>query len=553
MRSDYIVVGAGSAGSALASRLTEDPSITVTLLEAGSDNRSWHIDMPLALEGLVTGSRFNWGYQTLPEPHLGERRIDHPRGRVIGGSSSINGMVYTRGHALDFERWKTEFGCTGWGYAHVLPYFKRCETSDRGPNTYRGGTGPLRVTTPRFAKDSLNQAFIDAGVEAGYPRTEDANAFCQEGFGSSEQTIHRGKRCSSANAYLSPAVRRRPNLRILTGTRAERILVKERKATGVRARSHGQVLTIECTRELIVCAGSIASPQLLLLSGIGPSEGLARASIEPVHDLPGVGRNLQDHPDWTLQVECLKPVTLLKATRFPRKLLVGLEWFLFKQGIAASNQFEVSAYIRTRAGIRQPNLKLEFLPLAFQPGGFDPYPMPAFQIHTTLMAAESRGEVTLAGPDPNAAPQIRFNYLEAPQDLAAMREAIRLTREIVAGPKLAPFRGRELQPGNAVQSDSALDDWLRTNLNTAYHPSGSCRMGPARDPAAVVDPELRVHGFENLRVADASIMPTVVAANTNAVSIMIGDRASDLILGRAPLPPEDTPYWTNPQWDTRQR
>jgi choline dehydrogenase len=553
IESDFIVVGAGSAGCAAASRLSEAPDTRVTLIEAGPDNDSWRINMPLGVQKLVLGTQYNWAYTTAPEPRLARRRIEHPRGKVIGGSSSINGMVYTRGHALDFQRWATEFGCAGWSYADVLPYFKRCETSDRGANTYRGGSGPLHVTTPSFETHPLNRAFIEGGHQVGYPNTPDSNAYCQEGFGPNEQTIYEGRRWSSANAYLSAKVRRRPNLQIFKCTRAEKLLVRQGRVMGVRMRRDDHEVELRCTREVILCAGAFGSPQLLLVSGIGPRDALARASVATVHDMPAVGRNLQDHPDWALQVECRKPVTLLPATRFPGKMVAGVMWFLRRAGVAASNQFEAAAYIRTRPGVQYPNLKLELLPLAFEPGSFNPYPMPAYQVHMSLLAAHSRGEVTLTSPDPAVAPNILFNYLSDERDLATMREAIRLTREVLTSPALAEFTGRELQPGSAIQGDDALDHWIRANLGTAYHPAGSCRMGPASDRQAVVGPDLKLHGLDGLRVADASIMPLLIAANTNATAIMIGDRVADFALGRKPLAPEPAPYWINPDWQTRQR
>jgi choline dehydrogenase len=348
-------------------------------------------------------------------------------------------------------------------------------------------------------------------------------------------------------------VRRRPNLQIFKCTRAEKLLVRQGRVIGVRMRRDDHEVELRCAREVILCAGAFASPQLLLLSGIGPRDALARASVATVHDLPAVGRNLQDHPDWALQVECRKPVTLLPATRFPGKLIAGLKWFLARRGVAASNQFEAAAYIRTRPGLQYPNLKLELLPLAFQPGTFNPYPMPAYQVHMTLLAAHSRGQVTLTSSDPAAAPNLLFNYLSDERDLTTVREAISLTREVLASPALTELTGRELQPGRAVQGDDALDDWIRANLGTAYHPAGSCSMGPATDRQAVVGPDLKLHGLDGLRVADASIMPLLIAANTNATAIMIGDRVADFALGRKTLAPEPAPYWINPDWQTRQR
>jgi choline dehydrogenase len=550
---DVVVVGGGSAGCVVASRLSADSNLKVVLLEAGPDDRSWRIAMPSALDSLISGTDFNWAYQTQPEPELGGRSVDHPRGRVLGGSSAINGMVYTRGHALDFDAWAQQYGCPGWSYADVLPYFIREEMSQWGNTAYRGGSGPLQVSTPNMDSSPLNSAFMAGGREAGYPLTNDSNAFCQEGFGPNEQTIGNGRRCSSARAYLTPSVRARPNLRILTGALAERILITNGRAMGVHCRQNGRRLELRAAREVIVCAGAFGSPHLLLLSGIGPHSALTSAGIAPVHDLPGVGRNLQDHPDLVLQVECRRPVTLLPITKSPRRELVGLQWFWGKTGPAASNHFEAAAYIRTRAGIRHPNLKLELLPLAFRPGTLEPYAKPAFQIHMTQLRAGSRGEVTLSSPDPTMAPRIQFNYLQDPLDLRTFREAVRLTREVVATRAMAAFSGNELDPGGAIQDDGALDDWIRERVATAYHPAGTCRMGPRDDGASVVGPDLKVHGLEGLRIADASIMPVVVSANTNASSIMIGDRAADFVLGQRASPSETARFWTHPQWETQQR
>jgi choline dehydrogenase len=550
---DIVVVGGGSAGCVVASRLSAAPNLKVVLLEAGPDDQSWRIAMPSALDSLITATDYNWAYQTQPEPELGGRCVDHPRGRVLGGSSSINGMVYTRGHALDFDAWANEHRCPGWSYADVLPYFIREETSQWGNTAYRGGSGPLQVSTPNMESSPLNSAFIAGGREAGYPLTNDSNAFRQEGFGPNEQTIGNGRRCSSSRAYLSASVRARPNLRILTDALAERILITNGRATAVHCRQNGRRLEVRAGHEVIVCAGAFGSPHLLLLSGIGPGRVLADLGVTPTHDLPGVGQNLQDHPDLVLQVECRQPVTLLPITKSPRRELVGLQWFWSKTGPAASNHFEAAAYIRTRAGVQHPNLKLELLPLAFRPGTLQPYAKPAFQIHMTQLRARSRGEVTLFSPDPTVAPRIQFNYLHDPLDLQTFREAVRLTREVVATRAMAALSGQELDPGASIQDDDALDNWIRERVATAYHPAGTCRMGPRDDSHSVVGPDLKVHGLEGLRIADASIMPVVVSANTNASSIMIGDRAADFLLGQRAPPSAMARYWTHPQWETQQR
>jgi choline dehydrogenase len=546
---DYVIIGAGSAGCVLASRLTESGRHKVLLLEAGGADRDWRIDMPLGVGTLLEGGAHNWNYLTEPEPYLNNRRIAHPRGCVLGGSSSINGMVYTRGHGLDYDNWAQRHGCTGWGYADLLPYFKRSEHSAGGPGPYRGGDGPLRVMAPDLSLSPLNQAFMEAGRQAGYPLTLDSNGYQQEGFGPNEMTIAGGRRWSAARAYLDPA-RARPNLRIESGALVERILFDGARAADVQYRQGDRACIVRAGAEILLCGGSINSPQVLMLSGIGPAEMLRQHGIPVVADRAEVGRNLQDHPDLTVQYWCGAPVTLYPATRFPAKWLTGLRWFAVRKGLAASNQFEAAAYIRTAAGIEHPDLKLELLPLAFQPESFAPHPGHAFQIHMTMLRAESRGAVTLKSKDPAMPPSLLFNYLSDPRDLATMRRAVRLTQEIVRQPALQAYARDEIAPGAAGATDATLEEWIRNHIATAYHPSGTCRMGS--DPDSVIDPQLRVRGVDGLRVVDASIMPQVVSSNTNAPTIMIAERASDLIRGTSLLP-ANLPYWVNPDWRTVQR
>ena len=546
---DYIVIGAGSAGSVIASRLSEIARFKVLLIEAGGTDRDWRIDMPLGLAELLESGAHNWNYTTEPEPHLGNRRISHPRGRVIGGSSSINGMVYTRGHGRDYDEWVSKHGCAGWGYADVLPYFKRSECSDRGGDPYRGVSGPLKVITPDLTSAPLNRAFIQAGKQAGYPFTSDSNGFRQEGFGPNEMTISNGRRWSAARAYLDPA-RSRSNLRIESDALVERITFEGKRATGVRYRKGTESRSARAAAEIILCAGAFNSPQILMLSGLGPADILAKQGIPVIADRASIGRNLQDHPDLTVQYWCKEPVTLFRATRFPIKWLVGLQWFLSRNGVASSNQFEAAAYIRSAAGIQHPDIKLELLPLAFQPNSYSPHRGHAFQIHMTMLRAEARGSVTLRSRDPTAAPVIRFNYLSDPRDIATMRRAVELTQELVRQPAMQGYAGAEISPGAAATDTLSLDNWIRDNVATAFHPAGTCRMGG--DEASVVDPLLRVRGVDGLRVADTSVMPQVVSSNTNAPTIMLGERASDLILGTSLLP-ANLPYWVNPNWQTVQR
>jgi choline dehydrogenase len=549
---DFIVVGAGSGGCALAARLSEEESVSVILLEAGPDKTPWQIRMPLAVDMLMNSTAYTWGFKSEAEEGLGGRVMAHPRGRVIGGSSAINGMVYTRGNPQDYDEWRDKFGCSGWGYADVLPYFMRMENAKGGDDRYRGRNGPLRITLPKTT-NPLNAAFLEAGRVLGYPVSPDGNGPQHEGFSIAEQTIINGQRNSAAAAFLNSAVRWRRNLTIAAKTIIEKVVFEGRRAVAVECTTARGRQTIKARREIVLCAGGVGSPHLLQLSGIGPAEELRRHEVPVVHNNQAVGSNLQDHLDLPIQYRCLKPVTLRRSTLWPKKALVGMSWFLFKDGIAASNQFEVSAYIRTRPGISKPNLKLEFFPLCISHTDFKPYPFEAFQIHCTVETSYARGTLRLRSSNPLDSPSLQFNYLSDERDMQTFREVVGLVREVIGSRPFDEFRGAEIEPGEAANSAQALDEWIRLRATTAFHISGTCRMGRADDPNAVIGADLRVHGVEGLRVADASIMPVVVTSNLNATAMMIGDRAADLCLGRSQLSPSNEPYWVNPNWSTSQR
>ncbi len=548
---DYVIVGAGSAGCVLARRLTEDAGVSVLLLEAGPWDRSIILEMPAALSLPLQNDRFNWDYTSEPEPYMDGRAMHCPRGRVVGGSSSINGLVYVRGNALDYDAWAaTSNSLADWSYAHCLPYFIKSENYEGGGDpAYRGSGGPLNVVRGA-CRNPMYNAFIEAGVEAGYPRTEDQSGYQHEGFGAMDMTVRGGRRGSAARGYLYPALKR-PNLDFEIKVLATRVLFEGRRAVGVEYRQGGRTLTARAGREVILCGGVINSPQLLMLSGVGNAAELAAFDIAIVHDLPGVGENLQDHLDIALQYECKQPISLYKSAQPLGRLMVGLRWMLFRSGVGASNAFESGGFIRSRAGVEYPNLQYHFMPIAMKYDGTQPIDAHAFQVHLSQMRPSSRGHIKLRSADPREHPKILFNYCQTENDRQEFRDGLRLTREIVNQPAMDPYRGRELAPGERVQSDDEIDAYVRAQGETEYHPSCSCKMGS--DDMAVVDGDLKVHGLEGLRVVDASIMPHVVAANLNATVIMIAEKAADTIRGREPLPPSDAPVYRAENWQTAQR
>lgn len=549
MEADFVIIGSGSAGSALAYRLSEDGRHSVIVIEYGGSDVGPFIQMPAALSFPMSMSLYDWGFATEPEPHLGGRVLATPRGKVLGGSSSINGMVYVRGHARDFDHWKDE-GAAGWGFSDVLPYFKRMENAAGGEAGWRGTDGPLNVRRGRM-KNPLYNAFIEAGGEAGFEITEDYNGAKQEGFGPMEQTIHKGRRWSAANAYLRPALKR-TNMSLVKGM-ARKIVIENHRAVGVEIEARGQIQVVKARREVIIAASSINSPKLLMLSGIGPGTHLAEHGIDVIADRPGVGQNLQDHLELYIQQESKRPITLYSKLNLFSKALIGAEWLFLKSGLGTSNHFEAAAFLRSRAGIEYPDIQYHFLPVAIRYDGKAAAPTHGFQAHVGPMRSKSRGSVTLRSNEAREKPVIRFNYMSHEDDWQEFRHCIRLTRELFTQPAFEPFAGAEISPGADFRSDDELDAYIRDHAESAYHPCGTCRMGRAGDPMSVVDPECRVIGVDGLRVADSSIFPRITNGNLNAPSIMVGEKAADHILGNPSLPPSNQEPWINPRWQMADR
>ena len=551
---DYIIVGAGSAGCVLANRLSEDANASVLLVETGGSDRSIFIQMPTALSIPMNTKKYAWQFETEAEPHLNNRKMHCPRGKVLGGSSSINGMVYVRGHAKDFDEW-AESGATDWDYAHCLPYFKKTEQwalADKHPETseYRGSEGPLGVNNGNEMKNPLYQAFVDAGVQAGYMDTPDYNAQQQEGFGPMHMTIKNGVRWSTANAYLKPALSR-PNLTVVTHALVHKVLLTDKTATGIRYERKGKIIEVRANKEVILSAGSIGSPHLLQLSGIGAKETLESAGIKCEHDLPGVGENLQDHLEFYFQFKCKQPITLNGKIDLWSKFLIGSRWFFSKKGLGDTNHFESCGFIRSKAGIEWPDLQYHFLPAAMRYDGRAAFDGHGFQVHIGHNKPKSRGAVKVTSADPKAHPSIRFNYLESEIDKEGFRDCVKLTREIISQPAFEQYRDGEIQPGEHVKTDDEIDAFVRANVESAYHPSCSCKMGT--DELAVVDPQTRVHGINKLRVVDSSIFPTITNGNLNAPTIMVAERAADLIKSNSILPASNAEVAMAADWKTEQR
>ena len=549
MQYDFIIVGAGSAGCVLANRLSADAKNKVLLLETGGSDKSIFIKMPTALSIPMNTDKYAWQFHTEAEPYLDNRKMHCPRGKVLGGSSSINGMVYVRGHAKDFDEWQ-EHGAQGWDYQACLPYFKKAESWYQGENIYRGGAGELGVNNGNEMKNPLYSTFIEAGAQAGYPVTNDYNGEQQEGFGPMHMTVKNGVRSSTSREYLDP-IKHRSNLTVITGALVSKVCLLDKKATGVEYHANGKVFQIDATKEVILSAGPIGSPHILQLSGIGEREALENVGIEVKHELPGVGQNLQDHLEFYFQYKCKKPITLNGKLGLISKGLIGTEWVLNKSGLGITNHFESCAFIRSKAGIEWPDIQYHFLPAAIRYDGKSAFDGHGFQVHVGHNKPKSRGSVSIQSSDPQVPPKIQFNYLQHQDDIEGFRACVRLTREIISQPAFDEYRDGEIQPGEHIQTDEQIDEFVRQAVESAYHPSCSCKMG--EDEMAVVNSQAQVHGIQGLRVVDSSIFPTIPNGNLNAPTVMVAEKAADMILGNAPLTPMNANVHLHEDWRNKQR